>query len=140
MNSRCIGCTYGLGSPRSYLNKVSKLLDEYPQLLIQADPAGHNLDMDEMEGQDQTMQKGEIEGALKQRSHRGMLIETLLIRPPLLQCATRDLKHLGRLTLSDAEMIAFYSRHLSFDTLPLPIYGVEMRRGTLSGVLGISWR
>jgi hypothetical protein len=53
------------GEPRSYLNKVSKLSDEHPQSLIQAAPAGPNLDMDEMEGQDQTMQKCEIEGALK---------------------------------------------------------------------------
>jgi len=65
----------------------------------QAYPTGANLHTDQMERQDQAMQERKTRDAVKKRYDRGTLIKVLLVCPPRLQRAARDLKHRGRLTL-----------------------------------------
>jgi hypothetical protein len=52
--------------------------------------------------QDEAMQEGEPRRSVKKRHDCGTLVEALLVRPPGLQRAAGNLKHLGRLTLGDA--------------------------------------
>src|SRR5262245_20362785 len=55
-----------------------------------------------MQRDDQAMQEGEPGDTVKKGHHLGTAIEAVLVRPPRLQCAARDVQHLGRLALGDS--------------------------------------
>jgi len=52
--------------------------------------------------ENQAMQEGKTGSTVKKRHDSRTLVEALLVCPPRLQRAPRNLKHLGRLTLGEA--------------------------------------
>jgi hypothetical protein len=68
----------------------------------QADAASADLNVDQVEGQNQAMQKGESRATLKELSHFWTDIEGVMPRVPRLQGASGHLKPLGSLTLGEA--------------------------------------
>src|SRR5690348_12103044 len=70
------------------------------------------------------MQEGKTGNAVEKRHDRGTLIEALLVYPPRLQCAARDVKHLCRLTLGEAlgsEVAILGQEVRAFEALPMEV-------------------
>jgi hypothetical protein len=74
-----------------------------------------------VERQNQAMQEGETGNTVKKRHDSRTLVEAVRVRPPRLQRATGNVKHLGRLTLGKALSVAItlpLSPLSAFDALP----------------------
>jgi hypothetical protein len=87
----------------------------------EANPTGPHFGVDQVERHNQPMQEGETHHTAKKRHDNRALIEALVVGAPGLQCAARDVKHLGRLTLGEAlglQMAIPLTQRSAFDPIP----------------------
>jgi hypothetical protein len=105
----------------------------YPQEQThQANPTGPHFGTHQVYRQDQSMEEGETGDTLKKRHDSWTLIEVLLVRPPRLQRAPGNLKHLGGLTLGDAlgfEIAILLNQLSALEAIPalVAIIGASLR-------------
>ena len=99
----------------------------------QANAASADLNADQMEGQHQSMQKGESRTTSKELGHLGTDVEGVMPGVPSLQGASGHLQPLGGLTLGDA-------LSLQVEILLEPIGPLEAVPELMTGAIVAVWK